>query len=333
MQVSLHDSLLNSVSCAIIAIDPRGQILDLNRAARDLLPSSEVEPVGKALTALFPEWGTLLDGLADNSTHHWQGEARLPGGETGHLSLNPIPGYGWSITVHKLASSESLEGDQAQILGEITHDLKEPLTAILSFADLVTASGELNDKQSKFLERIRGAATRMSDQVYQLLDVVWIESGTGLTLAPTNLLNMLKTTMDLIEPRASAKHIRLILDAPSELPLVNADLKRLERAIANLVNNAVKYSDENKTVTIQVRIEGNELAIAVHDQGIGIAPENLSRLFDRFFRVQDQKTRHSDGTGLGLYVTKSIVEQHGGRITVESTVNVGSTFTVYLPLV
>ena len=84
---------------------------------------------------------------------------------------------------------------------------------------------------------------------------------------------------------------------------------------------------------IQIQPEGKELALAIRDQGVGIAAENLPRLFDRFFRVQDQQTRHSDGTGLGLYVSKSIVEQHGGRITVDSAPDVGSTFTVHLPIV
>lgn len=333
MPSSLRDSLLNTIPCAIIAIDSKGKVLDLNTAARDLLLASHVKPVGKLITTLFPEWGSQLTSVIDGPRIRVEYESRLPGGETGHVSINPIPNHGWSLTIHRLLASDSAEDDQAKMLGEITHDLKEPLTAILSFADLVTASGQLNDKQSRFLERIRGAANRMSDQVYQLLDVVWIESGTELTLAPTNLLNMIKMTMDITEPRASAKHIRLALEVPSEIPLVNADLKRLERAVANLVNNAVKYSSENTTVTIQIQPEGNELALAVHDQGVGIAAENLPRLFDRFFRVQDQQTRHSDGTGLGLYVSKAIVEQHGGRITVESTPNVGSTFTVYLPIV
>lgn len=331
MQTTLHDSLLNSVLCAIIAVDSRGDVLELNRAARDLLHAA-AEPVGHSITTLFPKWDDVLDKLSGDAIQSFQEEVRLAGDETAHISVNPMPGFGWSITIHRTPAAETAQDDQAQMLGEITHDLKEPLTAILSFADLVTASGTLNDKQSRFLERIRTAATRMSDQVYQLLDVVWIESGTGLSLAPTNLLVMIKMTMDLSEARASAKHIKLVMDAPPEIPSVMADLKRLERAFANLINNAVKYSGENTTVTVQLRVEGKELALAVRDQGIGIAPEYLPRLFERFYRVQDQQTRHSDGTGLGLYVTRSIVEQHGGRITVESTPNVGSTFTVYLPI-
>src|SRR5258707_6968048 len=262
MPSTLRDSLLNTIPCAIIAIDSSGKVLDLNKAARDLLLPSTVKPIGKSIMTLFPEWRNLLNGLIEGPRRGVEYDVRLPAGEAGHLSMNPIPNFGWSLTIHKVASGDSTEGDQAQMLGEITHDLKEPLTAILSFADLVTASGELNDKQTKFLERIRGAATRMSDQVYQLLDVVWIESGTGLTLAPTNLLNMVKLMLDITETRASAKHIRLALDAPPEIPLVNADLKRLERAMANLVSNAVKYSGENTTVTIQIRADTKELALA-----------------------------------------------------------------------
>src|SRR5262249_4233994 len=134
-----------------------------------------------------------------------------------------------------------------------------------------------------------------------------------------------------LEGRASAKSIRLTLEAPETLPNMIADQNRLGQAITNLVTNAIKYSPEGSTVTMKLRQDGDMLIFSVSDQGMGISPEHQSKLFQRFFRVPDKRIRQIEGTGLGLYITRSIVEQHGGHVSVESIPEKGSTFSVYLP--
>lgn len=331
MEPALSEALLNSILLPIIATDKQGRTLGLNDAARRLLPPDLAEPVGKRLDKLFPEWKTLLTEMR-GSHEAFRREVQLDSTRVAEASVTPVSDYGWAVTIYDVSAYKDIEQAKNNLLGEVTHDLKSPLAAILSFADLVRATGELNPKQDQFLGRITSAASRMTEQVHQLLDVVWIEAGMKLALVEVNLLQLVKYTLEIIEPRAAAKHIRFALEAPETVPTITADNNRLGQVIANLVNNAVKYSPENTTITLKIWTGENEVALSVHDQGLGIAAEHLDNLFQRFYRVKSQQTRQIEGTGLGLYIARSIVEQHDGRITVESEPGVGSTFTIYLPL-
>ena len=331
MEPALSEALLNSVLLPIIATDNQGRTLGLNDAARKLLPPDVTEPVGKRLDKLFPEWKALLTEMR-GSHETFRREVQLDGVRVAEASVTPIAGYGWAVTIYDVSGYKDVEEAKNNLLGEVTHDLKTPLAAILSFADLVRAAGELNPKQDQFLGRITSAASRMTEQVHQLLDVVWIEAGMKLTLVDVNLLQLVKSTLEIIEPRAAAKQIRFSLEAPENVPTITADNNRLGQVVANLINNAVKYSPEHTTITLKIWLEQHDIALSVHDQGMGIAQEHLDNLFQRFYRVKNVQTRQIEGTGLGLYIARSIVEQHDGRITVESQPGVGSTFTIYLPL-
>ncbi len=330
MEPSLTEAVLNSIPVLVLALDGQGNTLVMNDAARRLLPSGMNEPTGVRLDKLFPEWKILLTEIR-NSKESFRREVRLDENRVAEASVTPIPGRGWAIAIYDVSEYKEVQEAKNHLLGEVTHDLKSPLTAILSFADLIKAAGELNPKQTQFLDRIQGTATRMSEQVHQLLDVVWIESGMKLARTEVNLVNVVKSTLDMLEPRAAAKNIKITFQAPESAPALSADYNRLGQVVANLVNNAIKYSSKGGTVLVKVWTEPDQIALAVKDEGIGIAPQHLDSLFERFYRVKSEQTRKIEGTGLGLYIARSIVEQHGGRITVESTPGVGSTFTIFLP--
>jgi two-component system phosphate regulon sensor histidine kinase PhoR len=331
MKPALSLALLNSIPLPVIAVDGQGHLLGLNDAASRLLPPEATKPLGQRFDVLFPNMKVLLNGLkGDKAT--FRHEITLGENGVAEASVTPMPGRGWAITIYDVTEHKDVQARKNQLLGEVTHDLKSPLTAILSFTDLVRAAGELNDRQEQFLTRIRATASRMSEQVHQLLDVVWIESGMKLTLTEVDLLGLVKSTLAEVEPRAAAKHMKLVLDAPEGVPALTADGTRLSQVIANLLNNAVKYSDDGTTVTVKVWAEPEQVAVSVRDQGFGIPQEHLEQLFERFYRVRSQQTRQIEGTGLGLYIARSIVEQHGGQVAVESEPGVGSTFSAYLPL-
>jgi two-component system, OmpR family, phosphate regulon sensor histidine kinase PhoR len=329
--MELSDALLNSIPLPVLALDGQGVILALNDATRRLLPAGGREPVGIRLDKLFPDWKILLTELR-NAKGPFRHEVRLGADRVAEANVTPIPSYGWSITIYDVSEYKDVQARKNHLLGEVTHDLKSPLTAILSFADLVKASGDLTPKQNQFLARIQATATRMSEQVHQLLDVVWIESGSMLTLTDVNLVSLVKSTCEMLEPRAAEKNIKISIDAPDSAPKISADYTRLGQVIANLLNNAIKYSNKGTTVQVKLWTTPDEIALTVKDQGIGVAPEHLDSLFELFYRVKSEQTRSIEGTGLGLYIARSIVEQHGGRITVESTPGAGSTFTMFLPL-
>jgi two-component system phosphate regulon sensor histidine kinase PhoR len=331
VDVTFSEVLLNSIPLPVLAIDQNGYVIAANAAARDLLAPDSGEAQGQHLETLFPHLTSVLGDLEAMGAG-FRREVQL--GETmfAQAAVAPIPGYGWAITLYDISEYKEDADRKNQLLGEVTHDLKQPLAAILSFSDLVKAAGELTPKQMQFLERIRNTASRMSDQVHQLLDVAWIESGMKLTLGETDLREIVRMTIEEAEPRAAEKQIQLKLSAPEMLPTLTADTNRLRQVITNLVNNAIKYSKQKSAVSVSITQNADEAVISIRDQGFGIAPEHLPRLFERFYRVKDERTRKIEGTGLGLYISQSIIEQHSGRIDVESEPGVCSTFAVHLPL-
>ncbi len=331
MEATLSEALMNSIPLAVLAVDEDGLVLDLNQAARGLVSPEVAEPLGQRLDTLIPDLSPLLAEL-DHHEAGFQREIRFGESTVAQVTVTAMPGHGWSIALYDVSAYKKDSYDKNRLLGEVTHDLKQPLAAILSFSDLVKAAGELTPKQNQFLERIRTAASRMAEQVHQLLDVAWIESGMKLTPGDVNLLDLVKATLEEAEPRAADKQIQLKLVAPDSLPALVADNTRLRQVITNLVNNAIKYSKKKTTITVTVAEQAGQLALSVKDQGFGIAPEHLPHLFERFYRVKSEHTRTIEGTGLGLYISHSIVEQHGGHIDVESEPGVGSTFTIRLPL-
>jgi two-component system phosphate regulon sensor histidine kinase PhoR len=324
MHSVLPDRLLNSVPLPIIAADDRGNILSMNPAAEVLLGDSA------SVHDLFPNWERLLTGLRATPAQ-CRYEITLGENRTFEANFGELPGYGWTIALYDISERRAADQRKNYVLGEVTHDLKNPLAAISSFADVVRASGDLNDSQVKFLERIKGTASRMAEQVHQLLDITWIEEGMQLSLTEIDLLALVKQTVEEVEPRAATRNNVIALDTPPFVPLISADQVRLMQVFTNLLTNAIKYSHANTTISVQIRVESEEIAVLVSDKGPGIAPEHLDRLFEQFYRINSPQTRGIEGTGLGLYITQSIIEQHGGRITVESVQGVGSTFTVHLP--
>jgi signal transduction histidine kinase len=321
-------ALLDIVSQAVLVIDSEGKLLAFNNAAHQLLADLII---GTNLEAAVPSLSVLLEDL-DPVTNADKREINLSDTQVVEATVMPFPPHGWAITLYDVSSYKELEVQRNDLLDEVAHDLKQPISAILSFSDVIRATGELTTQQSQFLDRIRRAGLRMSEQVRQLLDVSRLESGISLSITKVDLIGLARAGLDELEPRASTKHIQLVLDAP-ELGLeLKADSSRIAQVIGNLVLNAIKYSPDNSTVTMKLWTLGDQAVFSITDQGIGIAPENIPHLFDRFFRVQNKQTRNIEGTGLGLYIVQSIVEQHDGTITVESELGKGSTFTVYLPL-
>jgi two-component system phosphate regulon sensor histidine kinase PhoR len=168
--------------------------------------------------------------------------------------------------------------------------------------------------------------------IRNLLDISKMEAGRYFqqkeTLDPTAAV---ERVLALLKPQAEAKGLALRFIAPKDLPTIQADPQGLEEILTNLIHNAVKYTPEGGAVQVTLSSQSGYLRIQVADNGLGIAPEDLPRIFDKFFRVKNEKTRQIVGTGLGLPIVKRIVEAHLGYLEVESQINQGTTFTVLLP--
>ncbi len=213
----------------------------------------------------------------------------------------------------------------------ICHELKNPLTAILSYLQIVTSGlvGDVNEKQREILERVEYRIEGLFRLAENLLQLSSVEAGGAiLFMEPLHIEAILRDTVSLIETEAANRKIKLVSSIPERLPIVLADRDSIERVFTNLILNAVKYTDENGAVSVNACVENDHVKVEVADTGIGIPQEELSKIFDKFFRLKTTRT----GAGMGLPIVKTILDAHHGTISVQSAVGKGSTFTVRLPV-
>ncbi len=231
---------------------------------------------------------------------------------------------------------ERVSSAKTQILSTVTHELKTPLTIILGHVERMLGKqdrvGRLNEIQKTHLEKVHRNALQLRDLIDDILDVSTIESS-SLTLnrEQLDLREVIEAVAQSMQDLVSESGIRLALDLPSDLPAVTADRRRLSQVVSNLLSNACKYSPSGATTEIAARQVGGFLQIDVADSGVGMSQKDQSKLFTKFFRVDNSLTTEISGTGLGLFIVRHIVEAHGGRIWVASEEGKGSTISFNIP--
>jgi CheY-like chemotaxis protein len=216
----------------------------------------------------------------------------------------------------------------------VSHELRTPLTSIKGYLDLllIGASGQINKQQASFLEIAKGNAERLHSMVSDLLDISRIESGkVELDVQVVEVPQVVQQAVALVQPEFDERNLDLAVDIPPDLPEIFGDPGRISQILLNLLSNAYKYTPEGGA-TVRVRVDGEVLRIDIIDTGLGISKADQDKLFTRFFRAEDTNVRQQTGTGLGLNITQSLVEMHGGEIYVESELGEGSTFGFTLPL-
>jgi PAS domain S-box-containing protein len=212
----------------------------------------------------------------------------------------------------------------------VSHELRTPLASLRGFAELMLSREFPPEKRREFLTIILSESVRLTNLINDFLDIQRIESGREVyDFKPLELGPLLEATEKLFGASAGSRDLRLAV--PSRVPPVRADADRIRQVLSNLVSNAIKFSPAGTEVTLAARAKETEVEISVSDRGIGIAADTLPKLFTKFYRVDSEETRAVGGTGLGLALVKEIVEAHGGRVWVESTLGEGSTFSFTLP--
>jgi PAS domain S-box-containing protein len=220
----------------------------------------------------------------------------------------------------------------SEFVATVSHELRTPLTSVVSFSELLLDEEEnLSDEQREFLTVIRRNAERLLILVGDLLLLARIESGGyQLDLAPVDVSHLIDVVSSSMKRIASDAGIELSSSA-EEGPVLMADALRIEQVLANLVSNSIKFTPPGGTITLHASAKPSGWEITVVDTGIGVPPGEQTGLFQRFYRASNARTKRTPGTGLGLVISKVIVELHGGAIELESTVNVGTTVTITLP--
>lgn len=235
----------------------------------------------------------------------------------------------------RLARSEAERANRAKsdFLAVMSHELRTPLNAIIGYSSLLEQglAGPLNDDQRHQLRRVTGSARHLTNVVDEILMLARADGPPQAPeIARISLDGLVRQAADIVEPLARARGLAFVVDVAPDV-MVLTDAHRARQILINLAGNAVKFTRVGE-VRIACRVDGSHVIVDVVDTGIGIAPEHLDRIFDEFWQAESALTRSSGGTGLGLAVSRKLARTLGTDVTVRSTVGVGSTFTLRLPV-
>ncbi len=234
-----------------------------------------------------------------------------------------------------VTQERTVDQSKSEFVSMVSHELRTPLTSLTGFIELILdgAGGEVNPGMERLLHKAHTNGLRLSRLVGDLLDISRLEAGNlALELSEVSLQGLLAELTESMAPQFAEKQLSFRLKLPEKMRAVWADRERCAQVFSNLITNAVRYTQQDGSVTISGKLVGDHIEITVRDTGEGIRPENQARIFDKFVRISNNGKRPPGSTGLGLAITKTLVETQGGSIRLESEFGKGSAFTVALPV-
>ena len=332
-------STLNASIDGVVAVDLDLVVLFANDALHRLLDRTRMpgnDVVGHPLVWSLPD-EQVLDNVRA-SRDHGQPSVTLierPGRRFYQVATTPIASGGtWAVLVvlHDLTDVRRAELQRRDFVGNVSHELRTPLAALRSVVETLS-DGALDDRPAAedFLRRADHEVERLINLVEELLELSRLESGElPLDIQPTDIRALLEEALELARPEATRRRVELKLDVDAGLDVVELDAKHIDRAVFNLVQNAIKFTPATGSVTVSARMVDDALEVKVRDTGVGIGASDLPRVFERFYKVD--QSRASGGTGLGLALVKHAVEAHSGHVSAESRIGEGSTFGFVIPI-
>jgi PAS domain S-box-containing protein len=339
-------TIINCMGDGVLVCDGDGCIVLSNPAASRMLKIPETSLLGNFLPQcnLPSELSKVMEeSLKTKDIGYSSLSQELSTGETGEIYLrahtapvrNDLGETMGSVTVlQDISHLKELDKMKSEFIAMVAHELRAPIASVEQQLTVILngIAGEVTEKQEQLLSRAKERTNGLLTLIKDLLDLSKIEAGMMVQYKePLPLQEVILRVIDLMEADAEAKKIDLQFSFPSEIPLIQADRNSMEGIFTNLISNAIKYTPEGGKVWVTLGEEGGFVKATVSDTGMGIKKEDLSRIFDKFYRVRTVETRQIIGTGLGLSIVKSIVDAHLGTISVESEVGKGTTFTVLLP--
>jgi PAS domain S-box-containing protein len=342
--------VLNAMTDGVFALDHAGRVILFNKAASELTGRTIEEVAGQLAEKVMPfrshgelimtRWLASIPGT-EHHVGQWKGlELYRVDGESLYVDVQAVTlsddpnGIAALVTFHDLTKTHQLEEMKVDFVALAAHELRTPLTEIKGYLDILKNEAKgLSKSNRDFLVRATASANQLGDLLHNLLNVSRIERGDlGYQPQPIDYLDFIAEIAQDFQDRIDTQLRRLQLNLPARLPMLVADPTALREVIDNLIENAINHTaPRTGTITITVVRKGEEIETAVADNGTGIPAHALPHLFTKFYRVGEMKSA-TRGTGLGLYICKSIIDAHGGHIWVDSTEGEGSTFTFRLPL-
>ena len=339
-------TIINCMGDGVLVCDRDSCIVLSNPAASRMLKVPETSLIGNFLPQcnLHSELSKMIqESLATTDKSYSSVSQELSLGESGEIFLrahtapvqNDLGETMGSVTVlQDISHLKELDKMKSEFIAMVTHELRAPIAAVEQQLTVILnkMAGEITEKQEQLLGRAKERTKGLLTLIKDLLDLSKIEAGMMVQYKePLHLHEVVQKVVDLMRAEAEAKKLDLQFTAPPQLSLISADRNSMEGIFTNLISNAIKYTPEGGRIWVTLNEEDGFIKATVSDTGIGIKKEDLSRIFDKFYRVKTVETRQIVGTGLGLSIVKSVVEAHLGSISVESEEGGGTIFTVLLP--
>ncbi len=343
-------TMINHLAGGVMATDNCQLVALANHAFMNLINFRGASPIGKPVGELVADQKILAmieealampeDQFAEITdeitvTSESDGEERI-------IDVRCVPfrdrlgrNLGTITVLHDITALKRMDQMKSEFVAMVSHEIRGPLNSVLMQHKVILdeLAGEITEKQREILTRAYDKISALVDLSSELLDLAKMESGL-ITMEKENLqlAPILADQAAFHLSKAQAKNISLELTSLPELPPVLANRMNMEEVLSNLITNAINYTPENGRVVLSAECNGDFVIMKVSDTGYGIAAEDLEKIFTRFFRAKNEKTRFVIGTGLGLPIVKKIVESHYGHIEVKSEIGKGSTFSVYIPV-
>jgi len=342
-QKNEYGAVLSSMAEGVIGIDLNETVININKAARLMLETGDDTVTGLAIQEIvrnqtfirFVQRATEDEAsLEDDFSLNNDGETVI--------SIRSMPlknansgRIGTLVVLNDVTHIRMLENIRKDFVANVSHEIKTPLTAIKGFIEtIIRLEDESPDDSKRFLQIVMKHVDRLDAILEDLLSLARIEQKSvrsDIEAGNISLSEVAETVFQVVQSKADDKHISLEYESSYSLRF-EADARLLEQALVNLVDNAVKYSHENTSVSLTAEAIDGELVISVTDQGDGIPEKDLPRIFERFYRVDKARSRKLGGTGLGLAIVKHIIQAHGGTVSVENVVGKGCAFKIHLPV-
>ena len=326
------NAVLQSAADAILMFDEHTHLLLSNPAGQKLFPDFDAK-LGQPLAegSGYDAFVQLLK-QAQRDGEFTSGDVTWPDRRTFSVLITHIAEGGYVALLHDVSNFIKLEEVKNKFIATASHDLKNPLTIMTGYIQMLPKVGPLNEKQMEFVGRIGVATGNMSTLVQNMLELAKIDLDMELKHEDVDICALLNKLEEEFGPQAGAKQQTLHFEKTDAAPVVSGDTFQLHQALSNLIGNAIKYTPDEGTIKLSVKLEAEKVTIDVRDSGYGIPKADLPFIFDRFYRVQDDDHPGIEGTGLGLAIVKSIAEQHGGTVSVESKAGKGTCFSLTLPV-
>lgn len=342
--------ILTSIADGVVVNDAEGQTILVNPAAERILDKPAEQLVGqdfRALFSVFSERGrdeavAAMGALLGTSASEYHNAFKMTleiDRRIVHAHLSPVltqrGDFLGVVTILRDITKE-VEADRAksEFVSTVSHELRTPMTAIKGYTDLLYAGsvGPINAEQQRFLGIIKNNADRLTALINDLLDISRVETGRlRFEPRPVQIGDVIADVVNALAGQARAKRQKLTYEVVGGLPDLMGDRNRLNQVLTNLVANAIRYTFQGGEIEVRAYPVEEAVRVDVRDTGIGISPEDLGCIFERFYRANHPLVQESSGSGLGLSIARMFVEMHGGRVWVESEEGKGSTFTFILP--